>query len=141
MVNLLIVKGERMNKNLQEAIAKLINESIQIFDKTGEFLDKQIPDVVEQLLLWHCIESFIIFFSWELIFLFGFHLYFKHKCRLFHEKDITFNNEELYSIVCMVVGAFMVFVGFIVVSTHLEWLQILVAPKMFLIDYATEILK
>ena len=58
---------------LDEALTRLINRSIDaseevaggITNATGtalDFLDAEIPDVIQQLLVWHAIESFIWFF-------------------------------------------------------------------------------
>ena len=47
-----------MNEQLQQAISQLITMSLVAIDKGATFLSGQIPDVIQQLLLWKAWESF-----------------------------------------------------------------------------------
>ena len=51
-----------MNEQLQQAISQLITMSLVAVDKGATFLSGQIPDVIQQLLLWKAWESFLHFF-------------------------------------------------------------------------------
>ena len=51
-----------MNEQLQQAISQLITMSLVAIDKGATFLSGQIPDVIQQLLLWKAWQSFLHFF-------------------------------------------------------------------------------
>ena len=51
-----------MNEQLQQAISQLITMSLVAIDKGATFLSGQIPDAIQQLLLWKAWESFLHFF-------------------------------------------------------------------------------
>ena len=52
-----------MNEQLQLAVSTLIQTSLNAIDKGTAFLSNQIPEVIQQLLLWKAIASFIEFSS------------------------------------------------------------------------------
>ena len=50
-----------MKEELQTALVELIQKTLQGVDSTKDFLTAEIPDVVEQLLLWHGTYTFVEF--------------------------------------------------------------------------------
>lgn len=50
---LLIERRSVMDKQLQQAVSSLIEKSLSAFEKGADFMAAQLPDVVQQLLLWH----------------------------------------------------------------------------------------
>lgn len=146
---------------LDEALTRLINRSIDaaeevaggITNATGtalDFLATEIPDVVQQLLIWHAIESFIWFFLGTLILAVPWFVYWKwggrgeptepmygearYKETLTHFRDGTVHFDAVFGLV--LAGAVTTLVGLVVTLDNLEWLQILVAPKLYLLEYA-----
>lgn len=118
-----------MNEQLEQAVVALINKAVETADTASDFIVGEAPVVVEQLLLWHgvssilwCITGFlfslVIFFVW------------KRSVDVIKEADDRF----LYTLIMAAAG---VSSSFILVD--FEWLKILIAPKVWLIEYAAKI--
>ena len=153
---------------LDEALARLINRSVDaaesvaggISQATGDataFLVAEIPDVIQQLLVWHAIESLIWFLLGTLILASPWFVYwrwggrgeptgetdyngdFRYKKTLTHHRDGDINQDGALALTLGGVGATIA--GFLLTMNSLEWLQILVAPKLYLLEYAREIIR
>ena len=135
-----------MNEQLQLAVSTLIQTSLNAIDKGTTFLSNQIPEVIQQLLLWKAIASFIEFSSG--IFLIGgifAWLIYQYKYWT-TEIEGTYKSKELrieedrgslsllniFLIIPLIYGSSCI---------NLIWLQIWIAPKLYLIEYAKDFLK
>ena len=135
-----------MNEQLQLAVSTLIQTSLNAIDKGTTFLSNQIPEVIQQLLLWKAIASFIEFSSG--IFLIGgifAWLIYQYKywtttvTTTWGTKKVRFEEEagvfpllNIFLIIPLLYGSSCI---------NLIWLQILIAPKLYLIEYAKDFLK
>ena len=144
---------------LDEALTRLINRSVDaaesvagdITNATGtalDFLAAEIPDVIQQLLVWHAIKSFIGFFLGVLLLAAPWFVYWKWGGRgepiepkngeTRYKETLTHGfygrvNEEAVALFALF-GGTATFAG--LALSNLEWLQILVAPKLYLLEYA-----
>lgn len=137
-----------INNTLQEAVTSLINHSLQAFEKGASFLQEEIPQVVQQLLLWEAIQSFLAFISGLIILCLL--IYFNYRQYKFWNKDVdnVYNGGKL-KMIQTDVGVFSLFnllqtiplfiVGELI--TNITWLKIWIAPKLFLIEYAAKLIK
>jgi hypothetical protein len=125
---------------LEQALSEILNKGVAGIEKGVDFLNAELPDVIEQLLLWKGVYSvielivgcLIIFGCWKIPYI----LYKKHK------KTIG----ELDEIILPLCGTFGVIIILVLVIMGLclinfKWLQILIAPKIYLIEYAAELIK
>ena len=153
---------------LDEALARLINRSVDaaesvaggISQATGDataFLVAEIPDVIQQLLVWHAIESLIWFLPGVLLMVLPWFVYWKWggrgeptgepDCRYQprYEKTFTHNQygdiDQDGALVLVLGGLGATLAGFCLAMNSLEWLQILVAPKLYLLEYARAIIR
>ena len=135
-----------MNEQLQLAVSTLIQTSLNAIDKGTTFLSNQIPEVIQQLLLWKAIASFIEFSSGIFIIggIFAWLIYqYKYwtttvtttwgekKVRLYAEAG-PFSLLNIFLIIPLLYGSSCI---------NLIWLQIWIAPKLYLIEYAKDFLK
>ena len=135
-----------MNEQLQLAVSTLIQTSLNAIDKGTTFLSNQIPEVIQQLLLWKAIASFIEFSSGIFIIggIFAWLIYqYKYwtttvttewgtkKVRLLSETG-PFSLLNIFLIIPLLYGNSCI---------NLIWLQIWIAPKLYLIEYAKDFLK
>ena len=135
-----------MNEQLQLAVSTLIQASLNAIDKGTTFLSNQIPEVIQQLLLWKAIASFIEFSSGIFIIggIFAWLIYqYKYwtttvtttwgtkKVRL-HDEAGAFSLLNIFLIIPLLYGSSCI---------NLIWLQIWIAPKLYLIEYAKDFLK
>jgi hypothetical protein len=126
---------------LDEALAQLIEKSVSGIDKATELLASEIPDVVYQLLLWHGVSSFIqvlvvvimvtlILRKW----FFGGGMITIAKL----EKEQTGDSSLTYTLGnALIVGLLIILLELV----NIEWLQIWIAPKVWLLEYAAQLVK
>lgn len=131
-----------MNEELQKALAALINKSV---DATGNAIDwasAQLPGVLHQLLMWKAISSGIRF-ALSLAAIVAVLTLYVRLCKAKAAEE----NKRAYGEPFMVWfcgGVIILFPMLGLIATFLnsfDWLQILVAPKFYLIEYAIEFTK
>jgi flagellar biosynthesis/type III secretory pathway M-ring protein FliF/YscJ len=167
-----------MNEELQQAIVKVIESMTGVAQSAYSFGAEQLPDVVQQLLLWHMMHS-MIFFGLGLILLAAsvFMLIRKFSGKQLAARKAAADNarrayeageswtrydksssvtsimyddimkrenaiivDERDVLSCLGTSIFGV-VGLSVMFSNLTWLHILVAPKVWLIEYAAGLVK
>lgn len=133
-----------MNEELQKALGALLNKVNNGIDTAGEFLASELPDVIQQLLMWHGVKSFIVFVVCLSVILLSITMCTK----AFKNRSVEGHwacSDSRYG--------YMGFEGFLVctlsvfsivpalVNMNIAWLQIWVAPKIWLIEYAAKLAK
>ena len=137
-----------MNEQLQQAISQLITMSLVAIDKGATFLSGQIPDVIQQLLLWKAWESFLHFFIvgvvLSIVIVYAnikqFNYWMQETTDKLGYKQTRIN--EHYGALSMfnIVQLIWVFILPQAIC-NLTWLKIWIAPKVYLIEYAKEFIK
>lgn len=137
-----------MNEQLQQALASLIEKTMQGVDSAVGILSSEMPDVVYQLLLWYGVYNFILFL-YALIVIFGSTFIFikfsgqgKRKNDGSYHMTLTHNSYgqiQAHTMVSLSICAFILVSG--LSSINLQWLQIWITPKIWLIEYAASLAK
>lgn len=132
-----------MNENLQTAVAQIIERSLVAVDTATTFLAAEIPDVVQQLLLWHMVKG-VLYTVLGLAFLTAIPLYWKWWLRnAERDRDGDVKLERSSDFTGAMLGAIgsvvLLVLGMILIN--LTWLQIWIAPKVWLIEYAAALAK
>lgn len=148
-----------MNEQLQSAVTKILERAISGIDSSVEFMQAELPDVIEQLLVWYAVKG-------ALLSLIGFILItlslvivvksFKSKPEmtdnfkpsiLWVRGSYSWNRNEVVARgeACFLIGLcslVMFIIGILMFCTNLmEPIQILVAPKIWLMEYAANMVK
>lgn len=130
-----------MNDDLQKALAEILNKTTQGVEAGVGFLQRELPEVVQQILIWHGVKS-AIFFSIGLGMLigalWGAKKFWRAGCAAHEENEYA--DQEGYVVgfcACAVAST----VGATVLLANITWLQILLAPKLYLIEYAASLVK
>ena len=143
-----------MNESLQKAVAVMIEKAISGVEAATNFLAAEIPDVVHQLLMWHMVKSAVVcaigvmlipcsvlILKWA----------FKdpvldeensNKYRKAYKATVVYDTDGKVTpsvVPVCTVSAFPVIIGFCMLN--IEWLQIWIAPKVWLIEYAAKLVK
>jgi len=144
-----------MKEELQTALAELIQKTLQGVDTTKDFLTAEIPDVVGQLLVWHGVYNLVLFLIAMLIVLIALIVNYK---QYKHWTGLT--GEQISKMPCewrsssnpesarldggmLALVQLFQFVWILPVGLcfNLTWLQIWIAPKVWLIEYMGNLVK
>jgi len=133
-----------MNEQLQGALTSLINKSLDGLDAATDVLTAELPEVITQLLLWYGVSSLIyagVGLSLMIISIVAmkktYDAFKKAEKRTYlkdYDGDINYGFAINWS---LSVG--VVCIGLIMFN--LTWLKIWIAPKIWLIEYATSLAK
>jgi hypothetical protein len=63
-----------MNDQLQQALLAILNATTSTVASGVNFLQAQLPDVIQQLLIWHAVESLVWFLLWPTLGAIGFYI-------------------------------------------------------------------
>jgi len=112
-----------MNMKMREAMGNLLQSAASGKD----FIVEQLPDTVHQLLIYTFVSELAI----TIIGLFL--IYWSCKFALeYKEKSLGGS---------YIIGFFIGGVSFVMVVSNLEWIKIWLAPKIFILEYASDLLK
>lgn len=147
-----------MDPDTQAALTEFIGKINNGLDETVAFGQQQSPDIIQQLLMWHFIES-LIYFSLCLILsamAIGALVYiWTRKPTPILKTEIRYNYKKYeqnfwfdsdgdrndYSVIgSFIVGTALLF-PFAIMFGHLDWLKIWLAPKLYLLEYAADLIK
>jgi hypothetical protein len=130
-----------MNDELQKALAVMLQKTTQATEAGAAFLQAELPDVIRQLLLWHAVRSGVIFIALIIacVALSKWSIAMKNKY-VASTEDSAYGGEEGYAIACGALGLCAAG-SLICVFNNLAWLQIWLAPKVYLIEYAARLAK
>lgn len=123
-----------MDQQLQKALADLLNGSIAALKQGAIFMQEQLPDVIRQLLIWKATQSGIWFAAFLALLVLSI-----WAIRRFWAWMKAEGAEELVAVVT--VPLFAGAVAVVEMICNLDWLQIIIAPKVYLIEYAAHVLK
>jgi FlaA1/EpsC-like NDP-sugar epimerase len=127
-------------EQLNIALAKLIEQATAGIDASTSFLTAQVPDVILQLLMWNFVLNLAYFVLGILIFFFCIYLW-RKIYRTLEVVDIrsSTNSEDTIIIGGGMLSALLLLPTFIFLN--LTWLQIWIAPKVWLLEYGATLVK
>ena len=125
-----------MNKDLQESLATVIQKATAGVEAGVDFLSAQLPDVIHQLLMWKAVESFLLMLLSFALFGVVIALWrYAYKFEQRNAENISKSGNGYFF-----AGMLSLFVGAAaIVSFSITWLQIWIAPKIYLIEYAAKL--
>ncbi len=151
-----------MNEELQKALGELLNKANDGIDAASGFLAAELPDVIYQLLMWHGVYNFILFVV-SLLVLATIPFQIKKltlkvpvKIQKGEPDNWYWRNENLnypslgfkcvkteLSIALKIATGFVIFIegAICLCNINIEWLQIYIAPKVWLLEYAASLTK
>lgn len=141
-----------MNEELQKALGELLNKASGGIDAAGGFLASELPEVIQQILMWHGVYNFILFCI-GFVFI-GLSIYAANKCiEKLKSAKIDYVNGEVWTryngsgsttshaydnlFFINIIPLVLFVIG--VCALNIEWLQIWIAPKVWLIEYAAKL--
>lgn len=125
-----------LSKTANDLLVKMIDVTVESVSDVVEFSKQQIPDIIHQLLVWKIAESIVWLILGALIMFTGAWVTNRFRDRM--------NEEEASSgTICQIIVTIVTgFIGIcMIVSNLLDVLYIWLAPKVWLIEYAADLIK
>lgn len=132
-----------MNESLQQALAGILNKTMAGVEAGVSFLSAELPDVIQQLLVWKLAESCMLLTLGFAFLLTAIKLIRKGFKNLDEEQKKDWHSEKPSRyVVPFAIGGFSSTIAFILVMSNAgSALQIWLAPKIYLIEYAASLAK
>lgn len=124
-------------------LTELLEKSANGIDNAVLFTEQHLPDVVHQVLMWHSLVSFIGFLigiallALAVFIVVRTHKSYKAKGWAYDKWDGMYSMSAQLGVLCGFIAALF---GTAAVGGSLAWLQILVAPKLYLLEYAAKLI-
>ena len=132
-----------MNEQLQNALSGLLTKTMEGVETASTFLVAELPDVVYQLLLWYGVRSIVetvLAISCVL-----FYIKLEKKLYPFIKDacDDSYDPNFVFGFGYLCIGSIPRVILLIVAYKHmsLDWLQIWIAPKIWLLEYSATLIK
>lgn len=144
-----------MDEQLQQALADIIQRATTGIDSAAAFLSAELPDVVYQLLMWYSVKSALLCVL-GILFILPVTLLLASKWEKGEPTQRGYDGRQMYhpttmydvngmlsdlAWVCLCASTVAAVIGVIIISHNMDWLQILIAPKIWLIEYAAHLVK
>ena len=126
-----------VNNNLQDALATIISKTVAGVDAASNFLGEQLPDVIHQLLMWKMVWagfSFVICCAVIAVLYFGM----RKLYAVIEAEDGDHFATFMAGVIAVITGVVFFFVALSELQT---FLQIWIAPKVWLIEYTASLVK
>ena len=123
-----------MNEELQKQITEILKKAMESAQKGGEWIGGQVPDVLHQLIVWTITKGVVFFFLTISMFLVSFLLIRK-------ASNTDYEMEEVYGMTGLTIGMVAIVSLPFSIGAFVDALQALVAPKLFLLEYAAHLVK
>lgn len=123
---------------IEDTVVELIQKSVSSVEQGISWLSGELPDVIHQFLMWELAKHSIgIFLSLLPIILFirSIIIYLKDY------EEIQCKDDGTFMILIIVSGVFSIFAVGHFVCSIMNITQILIAPKIYLIEYAASLMK
>jgi len=127
-----------MEEELQKTANEALKGIIEGVASAKEFILAELPEVVQQLLMWKAAESLIVFVICFSILLAAW-VNLAFLIRYLRKEDFA----ESIAIPWAIVSLFLTILGTAIPLDiiNLDWLQIWIAPKVYLLEYAASLVK
>lgn len=127
---------QKLEEKATDLLVKMIDVTVQSVSDVVEFGKQQIPDIINQLLMWKIAESGV-WLLFGIVFL-SVGMFFSN-----HYYNRLENMEEGVGVAVRIIGSFISLLAgsIIIIRNLLDVLYICLAPKVWLIEYGAELVK
>ncbi len=146
-----------MNEQLQKVLADIIVKITSGADAVVEFSKQQIPEVLQQLLVWHFISNLLSLFIPLILLIICFTISYRFWKKVpvqesrdkdgrspwiideYRDRDHVLHFK--YWFIGYLLPVIIIIITIIVlVNMNLTWLKIILAPKLYLLEYAASLI-
>ena len=128
-----------MNTETDKQIAEILKKGLEVAEKSGNFVIEQAPDLVKQLITYKTVEA-SIYVLIEITLMYLIVIYFKYLYKKNNENSsfIIENSFHVIGIIISFMASIFFFFAFIVDISNL--IQLIFAPKIYLLEYIAQLL-
>lgn len=124
-------------------LAEILKKGLETAEKTGNFIVEQAPDLIRQLLIWKTVEySVYVIIGISLIVYF--YRWTKKVAKKIKENEDNFEDyfaDSIANILIAIGQLTFLIIGMLLIAENLQDLiQIVFAPKIYLIEYSAKLL-
>ena len=124
-------------------LAEILKKGLETAEKTGNFIVEQAPDLIRQLLIWKTVE-YSIYVIMGISLIIYFHRWTKKVTKEMKEKKDNYEDYFMSSFPNLLIAvgqiSFLI-IGIVLIAVNLHSLiQIVFAPKIYLIEYTANLL-
>ena len=130
---------EAQPDKLKEALAELIMSVTQTAGQAKDFLIAETPDVIRQLLMWKFAENLTWCLAGVAVMI-AVVIYARRLVKWTLHED-TDSEDAVTGLLFGGAGLLIIFAIAAIEFVNLTWLQIWIAPKVYLLEYAKELVK
>ena len=126
-----------MNQEMEKAVIELIKGAVANAEQAKQFILSETPEFVQQLLLWKAMTSVLLCLIG--VALAALAVWYRRNTKGLLEEAESESEKSNISFVRTLVLCGIVFLSVFVVFENMEWLQIWIAPKVYLVEYAASL--
>ena len=124
-------------------LAEILKKGLETAEKTGNFIVEQAPDLIRQLLIWKTVE-YSVYVILGISLIIYFYRWTKKVSKEMKENEDDFEDYFMCSLVNIFIAigqlTFLI-IGMMLIAENLQDLiQIVFAPKIYLIEYSAKLL-
>ena len=128
-----------MNAETDKQIAEILKKGLEAAEKSGNFVIEQAPDLVKQLITYKTVETSICVLI-EITLMYLIFRYFKYLYKKNNE-DSDFIIYDEFHIIGMIITSLMgIFLFFAFITDISNLIQLIFAPKIYLLEYIAKLL-
>ena len=134
-----------MNDQLQQSLSQILDQAVSGAQAGVSLLSAELPDVIHQLLMWKMIESLIWCIGGIVFTVVAIRWFVKNSGRgkeVGYKYKPTLTHDELGGLAPWIPATAFTLAALAIIACNIiniTWLQILIAPKVYLIEYAASL--
>ena len=137
-----------MNEELNKMLLSFLQSTKEGVGKSIDFAQEQIPDVIHQLLLYNLIINLLFFSVGVIVLIYCYFIIQSAKVKPQNEEENFYwdwsqlSYSKRHTIGCgWFFPFFLAIVGVGLLLSGISWIEIVVAPKVYLLEYAAQLIK
>ena len=126
-----------MNTETDKQIAEILKKGLEVAEKSGNFVIEQAPDLVKQLITYKTIETSICVLI-EITLMYLIFRYFKYLYKKTNENSDFISDNGLHVGAIIITSALIMFLFFVFIYDISNLIQLIFAPKIYLLEYIAQ---
>ena len=128
-----------MNAETDKQIAEILKKGLEVAEKSGNFVIEQAPDLVKQLITYKTVETSICVLI-EITLMYLIFRYFKYLYKKNNEDSDFIPKNAFHGVGIIITSLMGIFLFFVFINDISNLIQLIFAPKIYLLEYIAKLL-